>query len=69
MSLNRTAITQSTELYNYRSLLETVLTYGNDTATTHLRNAMWIIDDGNLVACEPTSDDASHNKGFVTRWS
>ena len=29
---------------------------------------MWIMDAGNMVACDPTSDDAS-NKGFVTRWS
>ena len=67
VSLNGTTITQSTEIYNYRSLLETLLTYGNDAATTHLRNAMWIMDDGNMVACEPTSDDVSNNKGFVTR--
>jgi len=69
VSLNGTTITQSTELYNYRSLLETILTYGNDAATTHLRNAMWIMEVGNMVACDPTSDDASNNKGFVTRWS
>jgi len=69
VSLNGTTITQSTELYNYRSLLETLLTYGNDAATTHLKNAMWIMNAGNMVACDPTSDDASNNKGFVTRWS
>ena len=69
VSLNGTTIKQSTELYNYCSLLENLLTYGNDAATTHLRNAMWIMDDGNMVACEPTYDDASKNKGFVTRWS
>ena len=56
VSLNGTTITQSTELYNYRSLLETVLTYGNNAATTHLRNAMWIMDDGNMVARDTTSD-------------
>ena len=69
MSLNGTTITQSTELYNYRSLLENHLTYGNDAETIHLSNAMWIMDDGNMVACDPTSDDASNNKVFVTRWS
>ena len=69
VSLNGTTITRSTELYNYRSLLETLLTYCNDAATIHLRNAMWIMDAGNMVACDPTSDDASNNKGFVTRWS
>ena len=67
VSLNGTTITQSTELYNYRSLLETLLTYGNDAATKHLRNAMWIMDDGNMVACGLSSDDASNYKVFVTR--
>jgi len=69
VSLNGTTITQATELYNYRSLLETLLTYGNDAATTLLRNAMWIMDDGNIAACDPTSVDSSNNKGFMTRWS
>jgi len=57
------------EPYNYRTLLETLLTYGTDAATTHLRNAMWIMDGGNVVPCDPSSDDASNNKGFVTHWS
>jgi len=45
VSLNGTTITQATELYNYRSLLETLLTYANDAASTLLKNAMWILDD------------------------
>ena len=45
-----------------------LLTYGNDAATTLLRNAMWILDDGNLVACDPTAADST-NKGIMTRWS
>ena len=69
VSLNGTRITQATELYNYRSLLETLLTFGSDAATTHLMNAMWFMDDGNMVACDPSSDEASNNKWFVTRWS
>ena len=69
LSLNGSTITQATELYNYRSLLQTLLTYGTDAATTHLRNAMWIMEGGNMVACDPSSDDGSKNKGFVTRWS
>ena len=67
VSLNGTTMTQATELYNYRSLLETILPYGNDAATTHFRNAMWILDDGNLVARDPTTADST-NKGFMTRW-
>jgi hypothetical protein len=68
LSLNGTTITQITELYNYRSPLETLLIYGNDAATARLRNAIWIMDDGNMAACYPTSDDSSNNKGFMTRW-
>jgi len=30
---------------------------------------MWIMDDGNMVACDPTSVDASNKKGFMTRCS
>jgi len=44
------------------------LTYGNDAATTHLTNAMWIRDDGNLAACDPTANDST-NKEFMTRWN
>ena len=68
MSLNGTTITQATELYNYRSLLETLLTYGNDAATTHLTNVMWIFGDGYLAACDLTAADST-NKVFITRWS
>ena len=58
MSLNGTTIKQATELYNYRSLLETLLTYGNDAATTHLTNEMWILD-GNMAACDLTAADST----------
>jgi len=68
VSLNGTTITQAIELYNCRSLLETLLNFGNDAATTHLTNAMWILVDGNLAACDPTATDST-NKGFMTRWN
>jgi len=29
---------------------------------------MWILDDGNLAACDPTAADST-NKVFMTRWS
>ena len=32
--MNSTTITQATELYSYRSLLETLLTYGSDAVNT-----------------------------------
>jgi len=37
ISLNGTQITQATELYNLRAYLETLLTYGNDAADSHLK--------------------------------
>ena len=39
VALNGVTITLATELYNYRSYLETLLTYGRDAAATHLTNA------------------------------
>ena len=68
VSLNGTTLTQATELYNYRYLLETLLTYGKDASTTHITNAMWMLDDGNLAACDPTAADST-SEVFMTRWS
>jgi len=48
ISLNGTQITQATELYNYRAYLESLLTYGNDAAVSHLRMAYWKIDEGDF---------------------
>jgi len=39
IALNGVNITQATELYNYRSYFETLLTYGGDAAATHVTNA------------------------------
>jgi len=61
-------ITHATELYNYLSYFETLLTYGSDGAATHLTNAFWYIDDGDLLPCDHTAADAKH-KGFITRWN
>jgi len=68
--LNVTAITQSSEYYNYRSYLGTLLTYGTDAAATHLTNAYWYRDTGDMLPCDPTSAfvSAVTNRGFITRW-
>jgi len=58
ISLNGVTITHVTELYNYRSYFETLLTYGSDAAATHLTNAFWYLDDGDLLPCNPTAADA-----------
>jgi hypothetical protein len=41
ISLNGVAGTSTTELYHYRSYIETLLTYRSDAASTHLTNANW----------------------------
>jgi hypothetical protein len=41
ISLNNTLITHSSDIYQYRSSLEKLLTYGSDAAETHLTNAYW----------------------------
>ena len=68
--LNGTTITQSGEHYNYRSYLENLLTYGIDAAATHLTNAYWFSDNGEMMTCEPTTAvvTAVTNRGFITRW-
>jgi hypothetical protein len=49
VSLNGITIAQATELYIYRSFLETILTYSSDAAATHLTNAFWYIDNGDML--------------------
>jgi len=68
VQLNGVPITQAGDLYNYRSYLETLLTYGTDAAATHLTNAYWYLDSGNMLACDPTIGSLSNNKGFIKRW-
>jgi hypothetical protein len=57
--LNNTLITHSSDNYQYRFLLETLLTYGSDAAETHLTNAYWYKDDGNILTCDPTDTSAA----------
>ena len=52
ISLNGMQITQATELYNYRAYLETLLTYGTDADFSHLTNAYWYLDSGDLLPCD-----------------
>jgi hypothetical protein len=59
-------ITPASELYPYRSYLETLLTYSPDVANSHLTNAFWYIDEGDVLAGDPTSTSIK-NKDFVKR--
>jgi len=40
-TLNGKTITQTTELYQYCSYLETLLTYDSEAAASYLTNAYW----------------------------
>jgi len=68
ISVNGLSISQATELYNYRWYVEILPTYGSNAAATHLTNAIWYLDNGDLLPCEPTSAVAK-NKDFITRWN
>jgi hypothetical protein len=67
ITLNGVCVTQSTEFYNYRSYLETLLSYGSDAAQTHLTNAFWYLDTGDMLPHDPTA--AAKNIGFNERYN
>ena len=50
ISLNGTQTTQASEHYGFRAYLESLLTYGNDPAESHLRMAYWELDEGDFNA-------------------
>jgi len=68
MKLNGTTITPTSDLYKYRSYLETLLTYARDNATSHLTNSFWYLDSGDLQPCDPTQAEPT-NTGFLFRWN
>jgi len=67
ISLNGVNITPASDLYPYRSYLETFLTYGSNAANSRLTNAYWYMDEGDILAGDPTSDSIK-NKGFFKGW-
>jgi len=67
IALNGVDITQSGVLYNYRAYLETISSYGNDAASSHLTNSYWHKDAGDMPPCNPTKADST-NTGFIERW-
>jgi hypothetical protein len=67
ISLNEVNITPASELYSYRSYLEALLTYGSDAANSNLTNAYWYLDEGDVLAGDPTSTSFK-NKRFVKIW-
>jgi hypothetical protein len=67
VSLNDVSVTQTSDLYNYRAYLETLLSYGTDASKTHLTNSYWYLDGLELGPCDPKEANAK-NRGFVERW-
>ena len=43
--LNGTQNPQTTELYPYSAYIETLVTYGNDAANSHLTMPFWLLDE------------------------
>jgi len=70
VTLNGVNITQASEHYQYRSYLETLMTYGSDSASTHLSNAYWYLDTGDLQPVDPSAETvtAMTNKEFILCW-
>jgi len=50
IKLNNVPITQSDDLYHYRSYLETILTYGSDAGASHLTKSFWYLDQGYMFS-------------------
>ena len=61
-------IKQSGDLYNNRAYLGTILSYGNEEASSHLTNRYWYKDPGVMLPCDPTKAEST-NTGFVYRWN
>ena len=67
IALNGVNITPASELYPYRAYIESLLNYCPDAANSHLTNAFWYLDRGDVLPGDPTSTSIK-NKGFVKRW-
>ena len=68
ISLNGVTITHPADLYYYRAYLETLLTCGNEAAESHVINAFWYRDTGDLGVCDSTAAITPFtNTGYVAR--
>ena len=62
ISLNGTQITSSTSTYPYRAIIETLLSYGQESKLTQMRAALYIKDTANKM--DEVADD---NEGLLAR--
>jgi len=61
-------ITQSGDLYDYRAILETLLSYGVDATISHLKNSYWYKEVEDMKPCDPTKAEST-NTGFIDGWN
>jgi len=54
VTINGINITQASERYQYRSYPESLMNYGSDAAATHLSNAYWYLDTGDMQPNAPS---------------
>jgi hypothetical protein len=64
--VNGTLVTSSTNTYPYRSIIETLLSYGEDAKNTHLSAAMYYKDRAGKMDSVDV-DGADTNPGFIDR--
>jgi len=66
-TLNGITITQASEKFNYRSYLETLMTYGSNVQASHPSNVYWYRETTDMYPCYPTSVNltAGTNRGFI----
>jgi len=57
ITLKSVNITQASEHYQYRSYLETLLTYVPEAAATLLSNAYWYLDTGDMQPVHPSAEN------------
>ena len=55
ISQNGFTVTHALDLYYYRAYLETLLSYGNEAAKSHLTNAFWYRNTGDHGVCDTTA--------------
>ena len=68
ISLNGTLITQSTNTYPYRAILETLLSYGEDAKKSQLTSALFYKDEASRMDSVEVGDDAAaRNDGLMKR--
>ena len=64
-------LSNSLAIFTSTVRISTLLTYGSDGATSHLKNTFWYLDRGNMLPCDPSAaykSASATDVGFITRW-